>query len=318
MLLVNGSDLSQIACNIKYTDSFNNGASSLTFEYPAAKAGLFPNGSAVVFTYGGANVFYGFLFTSKANDATVKCTACDQLRYLKAEAFLTRQEEPLDSFCNKVFAQAGDRIRVGAMDSTQISLKKCIFDNKTWLDMIYDSIRENLYFNGYLYALRDEFGALTLRDVYDLRLPLVIGDGSLATGYDYSISIDGDTANYVKVGHDNDAAGVRDVFVAEDSANIAKWGKLALYKTVSGSVNEAQLKELAANILAVKNRETESLTLDCTGDLRVRAGCGVKVVLSAAGINLWAMVTKAAHSFAGASHTMRLELQYGRWQSWMS
>lgn len=91
LLIVNGSDLTQIACNIKYTDQLNNGASSLTWEYPAEKARLFPEGSVVTFSHNGVNVFYGFLFTSKAGPKTVSCTAYDQMRYLKAQDFANRK-----------------------------------------------------------------------------------------------------------------------------------------------------------------------------------------------------------------------------------
>lgn len=317
MLIVNGSDLTQIACNIKYTDQFNNGASSLTWDYPASKAGLFPEGSVVTFSHNGANVFYGFLFMSKAGPKSISCTAYDQMRYLKAQDFMNRKGETLDAFCKRLFAQFNERISVGQIDSTGAVLSDKIFDNKTYLDMIYQSISESLYLNGYYYALRDEFGALTLRDVYDLRQGLVIGDGSLATDYSYTRSIDSDTYNFVKVGQDNDATGQRDVYAAQDSPNIAQWGKLMLYKTVSDQ-NEAQLKALAANILAVKNRATETLTVDCVGDLRVRAGVGLKVSISSVGVDLWAIVNRAVHSFNGAAHTMKLDLQYGRWQSWQT
>lgn len=317
MLIVNGSDLSQIACNIKYTDQLNNGASSLTWEYPASKAGLFPEGSVVTFSHNGVNVFYGFLFTSKAGPKTVSCTAYDQLRYLKATDFINRQGETLDAFCKRLCAQFSERIRIGQIDATGAVLSDTPPKDTTYLDAIYNAISESLYLNGYYYALRDEFGALTLRDVYDLRLGLVVGDGSLATDYNYTRSIDEDTYNFVKVGQDNSATGQRDVFAAQDSANIARWGKLLLYKTTSDQ-NDAQLKALSANILAVKNRATETLTVDCIGDLRVRAGVGLKAEIASVGVNLWAIVSRAVHSFDGAAHTMKLDLQYGRWQSWQT
>ncbi|HWP51045.1 MAG TPA: hypothetical protein VN626_05025 [Clostridia bacterium] len=317
MLIVNGSDLTQIACNIKYTDQLNNGASSLTWDYPVSKAGLFPEGSVVTFSHNGANVFYGFLFTSKAGPKSISCTAYDQMRYLKAQDFMNRKGETLDAFCKRIFATVSERISTGQIDSTGAVLSDKIFDDKTYLDMIYESISESLYLNGYYYTLRDEFGALTLRDVYDLRLGLIIGDGSLATDYSYTRSIDSDTYNAIKVGQDNQNTGQRDIYVVQDSANIAQWGKLMLYKTVSDQ-NEAQLKALAANILAIKNRTTETLSVYCTGDLRVRAGVGLKAEISSIGVDLWAIVNQATHSFEGNNHTMRLDLQYGRWQSWQT
>lgn len=231
---------------------------------------------------------------------------------------MRNQGETLTAFANRIFSHIGTRLSLGQIDNTAIGLPKWIFKDKTFLDMLYSSIRDNMYANGYYYALRDEFGAITLRDTYSLRLPLIIGNGSLATEYSYSISIDQDTANYVKVGHDNSSTGVRDTYIVENPKTIAKWGKLMLYKTVSGDVNDAQMMQLAANLLATKNRETETLSVECIGDTRVRAGCGVKVKLPSVGVDLWAIVTSAIHTFAGSEHKMKLELQYGRWSSWTS
>ena len=313
--MINNSDISSIAGNISYTDPLNNGASSLKFEYPASKAGLFPNGSVVVFSYGGANVFYGFLIESQMNKSKVICTAYDQLFYLKMQDFMLRQGETLDAFAKKIFATVMTRISVGTIEPTGAVLSDKPFDGKTYLDMIYESIRETTYLNGCFYALRDEFGALTLREVMGLRLGLIIGDGSLATDFNYSVSIGSDTYNVIKAAQDNSEAGQRDVTMAQDSATIEKWGKLQRYQKFSGR-NDAQMKALAASLLLLKNRETEKLSVNCIGDLRVRAGVGVKVQLSNAGVDLWAIVNNAVHSFDGAKHTMQLELTYGRWQSW--
>ena len=74
----------------------------------------------------------------------------------------------------------------------------------------------------------------------------------------------------------------------------------------------------AANLLLLKDRETETLSIDCIGDLRVRAGTGVKVQIKDAGVDLWAIVNKAVHSFNGASHTMKLDMKYGRWATWLA
>ena len=315
MLIVDGNDLTQIACNIKYTDPMNNGASSLTWEYPLALAKLYSEGSTVTFRHNSTNVFYGFLFTSRADSKTVKCTAYDQLRYFKANDFMHRSDETLDAFIKRICATISDRVSIGKIALTSATLSEKIFDNKTYLDMIYDSIKEALLLSGNYYVLRDEFGGLTLTDAYGLRLGLIIGDGSLATDFDYTRSIDDDTYNTVKVGQDNKSKGQRDAIVVKNSESIAAWGKLMTYQTFSDR-NDAQLKGMAAAILATKNRPTETLSVDCVGDLRVRAGTGLKVRISDIDVDLWAIVTQAVHSFSGAQHTMKLTLQYGRWPGW--
>ena len=221
MLLVDGADITQIAENVKYVAPWNNGPSTLTFSYHPDKGKIFDRGTVVSFSFSGANLFYGWLFKVEVKRDKVSCTCYDQLRYLKAQDTLMRQAEPLDAFLNRVGATLGDRIRLGQVDSTEYPLPKYNFDNKTYLDMLYQSISDNLVGNGYHYTLRDNFGAIDLRDTVDLRLPLIIGDRSLATDYGYIVSIDDDTYNFVKVAKDDKKAGVRDVYIAEDSANIS-------------------------------------------------------------------------------------------------
>ena len=319
MLLVDGADITQIAENVKFSTPWNNGPGTLTFSYHPDKGRLFGRGMVVTFSFGGANLFYGWLFKVELKRDKISCTCYDQLRYLKAHDTLMRQAEPLDAFLNRVGATLGDRIRLGQVDSTEYPLPKYNFDNKTYLDMLYQSIRDNLTGNGYHYTLRDNFGALDLRDTIDLRLPLIIGDRSLSTEFGYTASIDDDTYNFVKVAKDDKKAGVRDVYVAEDSANIAKWGKLMIYDKVTANLNAAQLQDRANRLLAVKNRETETLKIEAQGDVRALAGSGARVVLKQASLDMWAVISNATHEFkydrtSGITqHTMKLELTFGRW-----
>lgn len=313
MLLVDKSDLSEIAYNVKYESSWNNGPSILKFEYPSEKAPMYPNGCTVVFTYGSANIFYGFLFRTRQDKKSYQCTCYDQMRYLKSKNTILRQNETLSSFLNTVALNAGDRIRLGNIDQTEYVLGKYLFDNKTHLDMLYQSIEDNLVANGYYYTLFDNFGALDLRDTLDLRLPLVIGDASLATGFTYEKSIDDDTYNYIKVAKDDKEKGVRNVYITQDSSNMAKWGKLMLYEKVSTDLNDVQLAERANQLLQIKNRETETLRMECVGDIRVHGGSGVNIQIAQAGINLWAVVDSVSHEFTRTNHTMTMNLIFGRW-----
>ena len=52
-------NLSEIAGSVKVQQPWNNGASTLRFEYPRQGGRRFENGSTVTFTYNGANIFYG-------------------------------------------------------------------------------------------------------------------------------------------------------------------------------------------------------------------------------------------------------------------
>lgn len=312
MLLVNNIDISEIATDVKYQSQWNNGADMLTFSYPSDKAAMHPNGCTVIFTYGGTNVFYGFLFKTQQNRTEYKCTCYDQRRYLKAKNSLIRGNETLTSFLNAAAYSCGDRIRLGTVEETELKLSKYLFDNKTYLDMVYQSIQDNLVANGYYYTLRDNFGALELRDTVNLRIPLVLGDASLATDFDYLKSIDDDTYNYIKVAKDDKEKGVRNVYIAQDSSAIAQWGKLMLYEKVSAELNDAQLADRANQLLQLKNRESEELKIECVGDIRVTGGTGIKVEIAQAGISLWAVVNNVTHEFGKNLHTMKADLLFGR------
>lgn len=311
MITVNGTDISDIADSVRHETQWNNGAGKLTFEYPIAEAPRYPNGSTVIFTYNGANIFYGWLFTSQQDNKKFKCTAYDQLRYFKPSNSMMRPAgTTLTNWVNTVAADCGDRIRMGTIENTEVGLGKYLFDNKTHLDMVYQSIQDNLVANGYWYVFRDMFGALELRDVYNLRLPLIIGDGSLAKDFDYTVSIDSDTANFVKVAKDDSKKGVRNVYISKDDSTIKKWGKLMVYDKVSADLNDTQLASRANRLLSIKNRETQELSVECMGDTRVFAGNSVRVVIGSAGIDKWAVVDTCSHEFKKTSHSMKLNLKF--------
>ncbi len=302
-------DLTDIAENIKYQDQWNNGTSKLTFEYPIEFGAMYPNGSVVRFSYNGTGVFFGYLFTTYQSKHTYKCTCYDQLRYMKASDVVMRKNMTLTQFVN--LCAANLQLRIGKIDNTELVLDDYLFDGKTYLDMVYQSIQENLIANTYYYTLYDNYGTLDLRDTLDLRLPLILGDYSLVTDFEYAKSIDEDTYNYVKVAQEDKDKGVRSIYTAKDEGAMKKWGMLMIYKKSSGNKNDAQLAELANNILAAKNRETRTLSLEAIGDPRVRGGSGIKVEIAQAGIDLWAVVDSVSHSFSRSQHTMKLNLMFG-------
>lgn len=122
-------------------------------------------------------------------------------------------------------------------------------------------------------------------------------------------SIDQDTYNKVKLYKDNKKTGKRDVYIAKDSANIAKWGTLQLTQSVDEDKNAAQINALLNQLIAVKNRETKTLRVEAIGDVRVRAGCYVPIVISERGINQPFLVDEVTHTFDGDDHKMSIALK---------
>ena len=146
-----------------------------------------------------------------------------------------------------------------------------------------------------------------MTDLLDMRLPLIVGEQSLGFKYEYVVSIDSDTYNQVKLAYDNKKTGKRDIYIARDSNNIGKWGVLQHFEKVT-SGTDAQLIDKANMLLKLKNRETVTLTMSALGDVRVRGGSGVRVILNDCGIDLWAIVDKAVHKWSNGIHTMDLTL----------
>lgn len=309
-------DLSAIAGQVEVQQPWNNGASTMTFEYPRQGGRRFDNGSTVTFKYNGVNIFYGYLQRTGGNRERFKCTCADQLRYFKPTNTILRKEMPLSEWVNTVAYQVSDnnRIRLGNIDSTEVNLSKKLFDSQSHLDMLYDAIKENLGLNGYWYTLFDNFGQLDLVDTLDLRLPLVIGDESLCTDFEYESAIDDDNvANFIKLAKDDKEAGVRKIYIAQDSVNISKWGKIMHFEKVSTDRNDAQMQQLAQMLLVLKNKEAQTLKLDAIGDTRVHAGSGIKVELSDEGISGWMLVDSVTHSFTSSQHTMSMNMRWGEW-----
>jgi hypothetical protein len=155
----------------------------------------------------------------------------------------------------------------------------------------------------------DDFGELSLRNVNDFLAGFYIGDESQMTGFEYGRDIDQDTYNLVKLYRDNQETGKRELFVAQDSANIARWGVLQLYESVDEGMNTAQINEMLTQLVRLKNREQKSLKINAIGDIRVRAGMYLPIIIESLGINQPMLVDEAKHKFDGEDHTMDLTLK---------
>lgn len=64
--------------------------------------------------------------------------------------------------------------------------------------MLYDSIQELKRLTGAEYCLYDDFGAIRLALLQDLRQPIILGKGSLITGYSQEESLE-NAANRIKL-----------------------------------------------------------------------------------------------------------------------
>lgn len=306
-------DLSEIVAGVTWKTSRIGKAGSL--DLTLIKGGIYQDKSFVVNTGDiirvrkeNTNLFYGYVFeVGFGQDEDLQIKAYDQLRYLLANDTYVFKNITATEVIKRIADDFG--LKTGQLGQTGYVIPALVEDNKKLLDIICKSLDLTLIGSANNFVLYDDFGQLTLRKVEDMMIDFYIGDASLMTGFDYVRSIDSDTYNRVKLVQDNKKTGKRETYVAQDSANIGKWGRLQLYQSVDEGLNSAQINQLLNQLISLKNREQKKLRIDAIGDVRVRAGCYVPIVIEELGISQPFLVDECSHKIDGVDHTMTLELK---------
>ena len=254
------------------------------------------------------NVFYGYVFTiERSQDDDVQVTAYDQIRYLLSNDTYVFSNATATQIIRKIAQDFG--LKVGSLADTGYRIPSLVEDNQKLLDIICKALDLTLISTGNIFVFYDNFGSLTLQNANNMRVNVVIGDESLAYGYSHKISIDDDTYNRIKLVQDNKDTGKREVYIAQDSRNIAKWGRLQYFEKVDDRLNAAQIRQRLNQLIQLKNREKRTFTIDALGDLRIRSGCYVPVQIKELGINQYFLVDECTHKWDGSEHTMTLTLK---------
>lgn len=196
---------------------------------------------------------------------------------------------------------------MGDITNTKYVLATSVQDDKTWLDIIYSAISETLVNIGEWYVLRDEYGSVCIRSISDMKLDLVLGDGSMVYGFDYEKSIDDNFYNYIKIANVNESNKSVEVIVKKDDESIARFGLLQYFETNKNSANTSQVKTKAEQLLKLYNKESETLSLQCLGDLRIRAGSNFYGQVEDIQLDKRLIVKSVTHDFL-PYHTMSLEV----------
>ncbi len=306
-------DVSEIAKDLTWTTIRVGRPASV--EFTLINSGIYQdrafmvnNGDIVRVRKGDSNVFFGYVFSVRQNqDAEISIKAYDQVRYLLNKATYVFKGATTGDVIRKIAAEFN--LKVGRIDDTGYRIPTMIEDGQTLLDIIEKANTLTMSATGRFFVFFDDFGELSLRDVTAFQTGFYVGDGSLMTGFDYGRDIDSDTYNRIKLYRDNQETGRRDVYMAQDSANIARWGVLQLYESVDEGMNTAQIDEMLQQLAQLKNRERRTLKIEAIGDIRVRAGMYLPIVIESLGINQPMMVDEVKHQFNGADHTMSITLK---------
>jgi hypothetical protein len=266
------------------------------------------NGDIVRFRKDGLNVFYGYIFSiDGGKDDAVKILAYDQIRYLLSSDTYVFANITASDILRKIAADFN--LRLGQIADTIYRIPTMVEDGKKLLDIICKSLDLTLINSNRNFVLYDDFGSLRIRNIEDMLVDFYIGDGSLMYDFNTKTSIDQDTYNKVKLYKDNKDTGKREVYIAQDDANKERWGTLQLYQSVDENMNAAQINQLLNTLITLKNRESKTLKINAIGDVRIRAGSYVRILIEKYGINQPFLVDECQHSFDGADHTMALEMK---------
>lgn len=304
-------DISELVQNLSWKTSRMGKAGSLSFTLirpVQTEKFSYSNGDIVRVRVNDTNVFHGYIFSiDEGRDEAVKITAYDQVRYLmNTDTYVFKGVTASDVL--KRIAKDFN-LKLGKVADTGYKIPTMSEDGQKLLDIICKAITLTYSSTGRDYCLYDDFGSLCLRGVNDMQLNLIVGDESLMYDYQISRSIDNDTYNQIKLYKDNKKTGKREVYMAKDSVNIKRWGVLQLYQSVDEDMNQAQINQMLTNLAKLKNRETKSLKVSALGDIRIRAGMRVRIVISKYGVDQALLVDECSHDFDGAEHTMTLDLR---------
>lgn len=271
----------------------------------------FAEGDSVKLTVDGTTMFYGFVFSKARSSGTpylIEVTAYDQLRYFK--------NKDTYNFENKTATQiiqmlANDfKLRLGTLENTGYKIASLPEDDTSLFDIVQDALDETLKAKTKLYVLYDDAGTLTLKNIENMKLNLLI-DPDTAGSYSYTSSIDTQTYNQIKITYEDSDAGKRSIYIAKDSSHINEWGLLQFTDTVE-TATSGQAK--ADALLKLYNEKTRKLSIsDVLGDVRVRGGSSVVCKLNLGDIDLqsFLMVEQVTHTFKNSEHTMSLKLRGG-------
>lgn len=263
-------------------------------------------GQAVTLKINNKGVFYGYIFSkSRDKEQRITYTCYDQLRYLKNKDTYVYTGLTAGQVIHLICADFN--LRVGSIADTGYVIAQRIENNKTLFDIIQNALDITMTNINTLYCLYDNYGSITLKNISDMRVPIVI-DSETGQNFDYKSSIDEQTYNKVKLTFDNKETGKRDVYIAQDSNNMNQWGILQYFDTLQEGENGS---EKANQLLSFYNRKSRNLTIkDAWGDVRVRAGSSIIVSLKLGDItvNNFMMCEKVAHKFSNNLHTMDLTL----------
>jgi hypothetical protein len=256
---------------VDWTTDIETNPGELVFTLMETDDGFRPEpGDSVRFDWNGKQMFYGYIFKlSYTQDKKYQVTAYDKLRYFKNSDSIVWQANTASDRFASICGYTNVNYRV--VHGSNFKLAGEIADGTTFFDMIKSACEKTKTSTGKHFYVRDVNGTVEFTSTERTSIDLIVGDGSLATTWQYDESID-EAANFVRVVKmDSNGNFQMDAF-ASDASSMARWGKLQMLEKADDKMNKAQMQTRANELLKANNYVKNGLTITALGHEDIRAG----------------------------------------------
>ena len=190
-------DISDLVTGLQYSTILEGQPSKLTFTLQKDPKGILivQNGSRVQFKRDNKGIFFGYVFDMGTDGTeTFKITAYDQMRYLQNETTtLIQNKKVSDVFI--YLCQYNGILKYTVVTPCDFVCPKKAYEGQSLFSILKDQItKANINSGGkHYYFIRDNYGTLEFNALENCKTNLVIGEKSLLSSYQFSISIDKNT-----------------------------------------------------------------------------------------------------------------------------
>lgn len=210
-------------------------------------------GNLVILQVDDVDVFLGYIGSiDRTKENVIDIKASDQLKYLKNKDTYVYENKTASEFIKMIAEDF--KIKLGDIDDTGFKIKSRVEENTTLFDMILNALDLTLQNKKEMYVLFDNCGKLTLKSISSMESDLLL-DIDTTCEFKLKTSIEDETYNRIKLTYNNQKTGKRDVYIAQDSKNIDKWGILQMYETLRDGENG---KAKADALLELYNAKKEA------------------------------------------------------------
>lgn len=308
-------DLSEVVSTLEWSTTLDAQPGKLKFSIPLVKGFDIPMASKVTLRIDNIGIFYGYVFECRYDEKEIiQYIALDMMRYLKNKmAYLLHSKT-----ATQIFNELCDDIEIPhqVLANCDWEVSARTHDGKTIYEIIDYGYAECLIHTKQWFFMYADLDKIVQQNILNMKTNLVFTNDQNIIGYKYKKSIDKNTANQVVLVQENTEKALRVVYLepTKEKQSNAHWGLLRYYEKVDKNASATQIKKYGDGLLAIKNRETEQLSLKCLGAPNyLRAGHWIYLKLDPLVVTGFKnmqdyLITDCTHIWSNNEHIVKLEV----------